>query len=147
MSKQIDEKVVSMEFDNKRFESNVKTSMRTIDKLNIGDDIVHLDVSKVGPNYKKLVKQIKDLQTQVNLLRDKLLNVYDKEQISNIIDNIKTTNTTNSNVDFDFNSIFIDMQNQLKLELQNYVRKEVLNNYVTKDTLDAYLKHLDTTEQ
>ena len=33
MSKQIDEKVVSMEFDNKRFEANVKTSMRTIDKL------------------------------------------------------------------------------------------------------------------
>lgn len=121
--------------------------MRTIDKLNIGDDIVHLDVSKVGPNYKKLVKQIKDLQTQVNLLRDRLLNVYDKEQISNIIDNIKTTNTTNSNIDFDFNSIFIDMQNQLKLELQNYVRKEVLNNYVTKDTLDAYLKNLDTTKQ
>ena len=33
MSKQIDEKVVSMEFDNKRFEENVKTSMNTIDKL------------------------------------------------------------------------------------------------------------------
>lgn len=121
--------------------------MRTIDKLNIGDDIVHLDVSKVGPNYKKLVKQIKDLQTQVNLLRDKLLNVYDKEQISNIIDNIKVSNTTNSDVDFDFNSIFIDIQNQLKSELENYVRKEVLNNYVTKDDLDAYLKNLDTTEQ
>lgn len=122
--------------------------MRTIDKLNIGDDIVHLDVSKVGPNYKKLVKQIKDLQTQVNLLRDKLLNVYDKEQISNIIDNIKVNTTNNnSNVDFDFNSIFIDIQNQLKSELENYVRKEVLNNYVTKDDLDAYLKNLDTTEQ
>lgn len=33
MSKQVDERVVSMEFDNKRFESNVKTSMSTIDKL------------------------------------------------------------------------------------------------------------------
>ena len=33
MSKQVDERVVSMEFDNKRFESNVKTSMSTLDKL------------------------------------------------------------------------------------------------------------------
>ncbi len=33
MSKQIDEKVVSMQFDNKQFERNVKTSINTIDNL------------------------------------------------------------------------------------------------------------------
>ena len=33
MSKQIDERVVSMQFDNQRFEQNVKTSMSTLDKL------------------------------------------------------------------------------------------------------------------
>ena len=33
MSKTVDERVVSMQFDNKQFESNVKTSMSTIDKL------------------------------------------------------------------------------------------------------------------
>ena len=33
MSKQVDERVVSMQFDNKQFENNVKTSMSTIDKL------------------------------------------------------------------------------------------------------------------
>ena len=33
MSKFVDERVVEMSFDNKRFESNVKTSMGTIDKL------------------------------------------------------------------------------------------------------------------
>lgn len=33
MSKQVDEKVVSMQFDNKNFENNVKTSMSTLDKL------------------------------------------------------------------------------------------------------------------
>lgn len=33
MSKTIDEKVVSMQFDNKQFETNVRTSMSTIDKL------------------------------------------------------------------------------------------------------------------
>ena len=33
MSKTIDERVVEMRFDNKQFESNVKTSMSTLDKL------------------------------------------------------------------------------------------------------------------
>ena len=33
MSKQVDERVVSMEFDNRNFESNVKTSVSTLDKL------------------------------------------------------------------------------------------------------------------
>lgn len=33
MSKQVDEKVVSMQFDNKNFESNVQTSLSTLDKL------------------------------------------------------------------------------------------------------------------
>ena len=33
MSRTIDEKVVSMQFDNRRFESNVKTSLSTLDKL------------------------------------------------------------------------------------------------------------------
>lgn len=33
MSKTIDERVVSMQFDNKHFESNVKTSMNTLDKF------------------------------------------------------------------------------------------------------------------
>ena len=33
MSKTVDERVVSMQFDNKQFEANVNTSMSTIDKL------------------------------------------------------------------------------------------------------------------
>ena len=33
MSRTIDEKIVSMQFDNKQFESNVKTSLSTLDKL------------------------------------------------------------------------------------------------------------------
>ena len=33
MSKTVDERVVSMQFDNKNFESNVQTSLSTLDKL------------------------------------------------------------------------------------------------------------------
>ena len=36
MSRTIDEKVVSMQFDNKQFESNVKTSISSIEKLKQG---------------------------------------------------------------------------------------------------------------
>lgn len=50
MSKQIDEKVVSMKFDNKQFEANVKTSMSTIDKL------------KNSLNFKGASKGLEDLQ-------------------------------------------------------------------------------------
>ena len=32
--------------------------MRTIDKLNIRNNIIHFDVFKVNPNYKKLIRQI-----------------------------------------------------------------------------------------
>ena len=33
MSRTIDSRVVEMQFDNKQFEANVKTSMSTLDKL------------------------------------------------------------------------------------------------------------------
>ena len=33
MSKTVDERVVSMQFDNKKFEKNVQTRIKTLDKL------------------------------------------------------------------------------------------------------------------
>lgn len=50
MSRQVDEKVVSMKFDNKQFEDNVKTSMGTIDKL------------KSSLNFKGASKGLEDLE-------------------------------------------------------------------------------------
>ena len=62
MSKQVDERVVSMQFDNKQFESNVSTTMSTLDKLkaklrldgaskgleNVGSAAKKVDVSPIG---------------------------------------------------------------------------------------------------
>ena len=45
MSKTVDERVVSMQFDNKNFESNVKTTMSTLDKLK---KCLNLEKSVVG---------------------------------------------------------------------------------------------------
>ena len=33
MSKTVDERVVSMQFDNKKFEQNVQTTMKTLERL------------------------------------------------------------------------------------------------------------------
>lgn len=49
MSKQVDEKVVSMQFDNKQFEQGVKTSMSTLDKLK---SKLHFDGAEQG--FKKI---------------------------------------------------------------------------------------------
>ncbi len=52
MSKTIDERVVEMRFDNKQFESNVQTSLSTIEKLKKSLDIDSLidDVFGTGVN-------------------------------------------------------------------------------------------------
>lgn len=45
MSKTVDERIVSMQFDNKNFESNVKTSMSTLDKLKQALNFKNADAS------------------------------------------------------------------------------------------------------
>ena len=56
MSKEIEERVVSMEFDNKRFEKNVSTTMSTLDKLK---QKLHLDGASKGlENVDKASKKV-----------------------------------------------------------------------------------------
>ena len=53
MSKTVDERVVSMQFDNKHFEQNVKTSMSTLDKL------------KKSLNFKDTGKSLENLNSSI----------------------------------------------------------------------------------
>lgn len=56
MSNQVDERVVSMRFDNKHFESNVSTTMSTLDKLK---QKLHLDGASKGlDNVNKAAKNV-----------------------------------------------------------------------------------------
>ena len=66
MSKVIDERVVEMRFDNKDFESNVQTSLKTIDKLDeasslylSGLDIYEMLKKPFDIIRKKLIRDIK----------------------------------------------------------------------------------------
>lgn len=54
MSKQVDERVVSMQFDNANFEKNVQTSMSTIDKLK-----AKLKFEDAGKSFESLNKEAK----------------------------------------------------------------------------------------
>ena len=76
MSKQIDSRVVSMDFDNRRFESNVNTSMSTIDKLksklsfsgatkgleNIGSAVKKVDVLGLSNGVETVTAKFSALQ-------------------------------------------------------------------------------------
>ncbi len=55
MSKQVDERVVTMQFDNRQFEDNVKTSMSTIDKL------------KKALNFEKAGEGLEKVKDSINL--------------------------------------------------------------------------------
>ena len=55
MSKQVDERVVTMQFDNRQFEDNVKTSMSTIDKL------------KKALNFEKAGEGLDKVKDSINL--------------------------------------------------------------------------------
>ena len=57
MSKQVDERVVSMQFDNKQFEANVKTSMSTIQKLK--QSLKFKDSAKGLENISKAANEVK----------------------------------------------------------------------------------------
>ena len=54
MSKTVDERVVSMQFDNRQFESNVKTSMSTLEKL------------KQSLNFKDSAKGLESINAAAN---------------------------------------------------------------------------------
>ena len=73
MAGNMDERVVSMEFDNKQFEKNVKTSMKTIDDLKESLDFDETGESfdKLSAKFKKFGKEnvFKDVDDSVSSLR------------------------------------------------------------------------------
>lgn len=75
MSKQIDERVVSMEFDNRNFERNVRTSMSTLDKLKAklnfkgqSDGLEKISSSVKKMNFNPMVHGIQTVQAQFSAL-------------------------------------------------------------------------------
>ena len=95
MSKVIDERVVEMRFDNKDFESNVQTSLKTIDKLK---DSLNFDEStKSVERFQDSLRHfsLDDIGNAVTGLADKFNwgNIFKVELLRNVIDDIYNTIT------------------------------------------------------
>ena len=58
MSKTIDERVVSMQFDNAKFEKNVQTSIGTLEKLKEALHFDKIDMSSVVSNIEKITEKV-----------------------------------------------------------------------------------------
>lgn len=76
MSKQVDEKVVSMQFDNKNFESNVQTSLSTLDKLknslklsNASKGLENIDATVKGMDINPLSKAVETVGMKFNAMQ------------------------------------------------------------------------------
>ena len=90
MSRTIDERVVEMRFDNKDFESNVQTSLKTIDKLK--DSLNFEDSTKSVEKFQDALKHfsLDDIGRAVESLSDKFnwRNVFKMELLSNVTSEI-----------------------------------------------------------
>ena len=95
MSKTIDERVVEMRFNNKDFESNVQTSLKTIDKLkeSLNFDESTKSVEKFQDSLKHF--SLDDIGRAVEGLSDKFNwgNIFKMELLSNVTEQIYSTIT------------------------------------------------------
>ena len=71
MSKTIDERIVSMQFDNRQFESNVKTSLSTIDKLKQSLKLDGVSKSLENVNYAAKNFDMSPMSNGVEMVRAK----------------------------------------------------------------------------
>lgn len=90
MSKVIDERVVEMRFDNKDFESNVQTSLKTIDKLK--DSLNFDDATRSVGKFQDSLKHfsLDDIGRAVESLSDKFnwRNVFKMDLLNNVTSEI-----------------------------------------------------------
>ena len=92
MSKEVDERVVSMQFDNKNFESNVQTSLGTLDKLKKS---LNMDGASKG------LEQVESASKRVNFsgLGNAVESVHAKFSSLEVMGVTALANSTNSAVD------------------------------------------------
>ncbi len=100
MSKQVDERVVSMQFDNKQFEANVKTSMSTIQKLK--QSLKFKDSTKGLENLSKAANEVKfdKLLSGVETLEKRFsaMGIVGMRVIENLTDSAMQTVTKTKNL-------------------------------------------------
>lgn len=108
MSKVIDERVVEMRFDNKDFESNVQTSLKTIDKLK--DSLNFDDATRSVGKFQDSLKHfsLDDIGNAVEGLSSKFnwANIFKMDLLNNVVGSVYSTIT----------GVFDKIKGQLHLE-------------------------------
>jgi hypothetical protein len=143
MSKQVDERVVSMEFDNKRFESNVQTSMSTLDKLK-----QKLNLSGASKGLEEVQSAAK--RVDMNGLSNGVETVRAKFSALQVMGVTALTNLTNSAVNAGKKMVSALTIDPIKTGFQEYetqmnaVQTILANTKSKGSTLDDVNKALDT---
>ena len=141
MSKTIDERVVSMEFDNKQFESNVRTSLSTLDKLK---QSLKLDGAAKG--FESISKAAKNVD--MSPLSSGLDTVKSKFSALEVVAITALANITNSAVNAGKSLVKSLTLDQITAGWNKYEQKtasvQTLVNSTGKsvDAIDGYLRKL-----
>ena len=141
MSKTIDERVVSMEFDNKQFESNVRTSLSTLDKLK---QSLKLDGAAKG--FESISKAAKNVD--MSPLSSGLDTVKSKFSALEVVAITALANITNSAVNAGKSLVKSLTLDQITAGWNKYEQKtasvQTLVNATGKsvDAIDGYLRKL-----
>ena len=92
MSKTVDERVVEMRFDNSQFESNVKTSMNTLERLKASmkfdktaESLKGIDKAAKNVKFDGLVASVSNIESRFSIL-----GIAGKRAIENITDSMMT---------------------------------------------------------
>ena len=153
MSKQVDERVVTMQFDNKQFEDNVKTSMSTIDKLKKA-----LNFEKAGEGLEKVKDSINVNKINITGLSGAIDQVNAKFSALQVIGVTALSNITNQAMSMSKKMISALTINPVKDGLKEYetqmnavqtilanTQKEGTNVKIVNKALDELNAYADKT--
>lgn len=153
MSKQVDERVVTMQFDNKQFEDNVKTSMSTIDKLK-----KTLNFEKAGEGLEKVKDSINVNKINITGLSGAIDQVNAKFSALQVIGVTALSNITNQAMSMSKKMISALTINPVKDGLKEYetqmnavqtilanTQKEGTNVKIVNKALDELNAYADKT--
>lgn len=143
MSKTVDERVVSMEFDNKRFEANVKTSLSTIEKLkqslkfkNSEKGLENLSKAANEVKFDKIISSVESLEKRFSTM-----GIVGMRVIQNLTDSAmnfvkKTSNMVTSTIKQGGISRATNLENA-RFQLQGLLKDEEAVSAVMKNVSDS----------
>lgn len=141
--KEVDERVVEMRFDNKKFESNAKETMSTLDRLkeklnfgSAGKSIDEIEESANSVNFNRMIESIDAINSHFSVM-----GIAGKRIIENLTDSVMSF--ANKTVGYVTNSIVQGGKNralnieQARFQLYTLLQDETKVSEIMQDALDS----------